>query len=582
VRGLPEQRLQAFLAELFVLGVVRLGNAVGEGEEDIAGLPDPELPDYRLPYYCRLMTVGDLVVGQLLGAGVRTLFGVPGGGGNLDLIAAAGRAGLPFVLTSTETAGAIAALAQTEITGATGACLTTLGPGAASVVNGVACAFMERAPIVVFTDSQPGPFDHQRIDHAALMAPITKWSGSLRSDSVMQVLVPALHTAAHGRPGPVHVDCPGNVVATTMTTMSDSAFFEFEERVPSTEGRSQLETLLARAHKPLLLVGLGARGTVDAAAVQSLCTGRNIPAMVTYKAKGVVPDDHPWFAGVFTNATIEQSMIDECDLLIGMGLDPVELIPREWKREQAIVYCGPWPVEDTHVPFAAQLITDIPTAVKEVEALLPPATWDPERVHWHRDEQRRLIDVPADGLSSQCVVQIAAARLALAGRVTVDAGAHMFPATMLWPVSCPNGMLLSNGLSTMGFALPAAIGAALLDRERPVVALTGDGGLLMCVGELLTAVREKLRIIIIVFSDGSLSLIEIKQQARGLEPAGVALGAIDWRALANSFGVRAWVARTEAELDRAATEAVTCEGPTLIEAKIDRSNYGATIRAVRG
>src|SRR5258708_10303826 len=99
------------------------------------------------------MTVADLIVGQLLGAGVRTLFGVPGGGSNLDLVEAAGRAGLPFVLTSTETAGALAAMAQAEVTGRLGACVTTLGPGAASVVNGVACAFLDRAPVIVFTDS---------------------------------------------------------------------------------------------------------------------------------------------------------------------------------------------------------------------------------------------------------------------------------------------------------------------------------------------------------------------------------------------------------------------------------------------
>src|SRR6476660_6025940 len=100
-----------------------------------------------------MATVAELIVQQLCTAGVRALFGVPGGGSNLDLIAAAGRSGLPFVLTSTETGGAIAAIAQAEITGSPGACLTTLGPGAASVVNGVACAHLERAPIVVFTDS---------------------------------------------------------------------------------------------------------------------------------------------------------------------------------------------------------------------------------------------------------------------------------------------------------------------------------------------------------------------------------------------------------------------------------------------
>ena len=139
--------------------------------------------------------------------------------------------------------------------------------------------------------------------------------------------------------------------------------------------------------------------------------------------------------------------------------------------------------------------------------------------------------------------------------MTVDAGAHMFPATTLWPVTEPNGMLISNGLSTMGFALPAAIGAALLDRERPVVALTGDGGLLMCAGELLTAVREKLRIITIVFSDASLSLIEIKQQARRLRAFRASRWAPStgrpWPAASASRVVRG--ATTDAELDRAAS-----------------------------
>src|SRR6185436_5370571 len=135
-------------------------------------------------YYQRLMpSVADHLIGKLREAGVRMLFGVPGGGGNLDLIEAAGRAGVPFALTSTETGGAIAAIAQAEITGKPGACLTTLGPGAASVVNGVACAFLDRAPIVVFTDSHPvsdgDGFPHQRLDHQSLFAGITRYSGTL-------------------------------------------------------------------------------------------------------------------------------------------------------------------------------------------------------------------------------------------------------------------------------------------------------------------------------------------------------------------------------------------------------------------
>jgi acetolactate synthase-1/2/3 large subunit len=331
------------------------------------------------------------------------------------------------------------------------------------------------------------------------------------------------------------------------------------------------------------MVGLGARRLEDAAAIRHLCEGRRVPAMVTYKAKGVVPDDHPWFAGVFTNATIEQAVIDDSDMLIGVGLDPVELLARRWTHRQPIIYCGPWAVDDAHVPFAGQMVTDISTATEQLAAILSTSDWDPGHVRQHVSEQRRQVSVPADGLPAHRVVEISASALASRiGRVTVDAGAHMLPATILWPVIEPNHLLISNGLSTMGFALPAAIGAALVDRSRPVVALTGDGGLLMCVGELLTAVRERLRIIVIVFSDASLSLIEIKQQARQLPASGVALGRIDWPVLASSFGVSGFVASDEAELERAVEQALADDGPSLIEARIDRTNYGATLRAVRG
>ena len=529
-------------------------------------------------------SVADVVVSFLRAAGVHTLFGVPGGGSNLDLIAAAGRAGLPFVLTSTEAAAALSAIAQAEITGRPGACLTTLGPGAASVVNGVACAFLDRAPLVVFTDSHPtaSAFEHQRLDQAAMLAPITKSSTMLAADHAARLVECALRLASAHPAGPVHLECPGDVAAAAVAVPSPQLSAGDPSPQPSSAA-SSVATLLARARKPLMLVGLGARRDEDAGAIRQLCERRRIPAMVTYKAKGVVPDSHPWFAGVFTNAVMERTVIDQCDVLIGIGLDPVELLPRRWTHEQPIVHFGPGTVDDRHVPFAAQTITDIPAASDALEAMLSVSVWDAEHLHEIVAEQRRQVSIPAGGLAAYRVVEIAAAQLASrVAHVTVDAGAHMLPATMLWPARAPNHLLISNGLSTMGFALPAAIGAALLDRTRPVAALTGDGGLLMCLGELLTAVRERLRLITIVFSDASLSLIEIKQQARRLPAAGVSLGAIDWPALANSFGVTAWAASDEAEFERAVNDALACDGPSLIEARIDGSNYGATLRAVRG
>jgi acetolactate synthase-1/2/3 large subunit len=304
--------------------------------------------------------------------------------------------------------------------------------------------------------------------------------------------------------------------------------------------------------------------------------------MVTYKAKGVVPDEHPCFAGLFTNGAIEREIVDRCDLIIGVGLDPVELLPRPWTISQPIVGVSRWRMADDHVPFADQWVTDIPSALAQLEAEMRPSGWDLDATARLVAEQKKRVDISALGLTPQRVVAATARMLASTSRVTVDAGAHMFPATIGWPVSEPSGMLISNGLSTMGFALPAAIGAALVDRTRTVVALTGDGGLLMCAGELLTAAREKLRVITVVLNDSSLSLIEIKQQARRLPPAGVALGAVKWAALAESLGVAGFEATTEPELSRALDRAAAVDGPSLIDVMVDRSAYGEMLKVIRG
>jgi acetolactate synthase-1/2/3 large subunit len=524
----------------------------------------------------------DTIVRRLRQVGTRTFFGVPGGGGNLDLIEAAASNDLPFVLTSTETGAAIAAIAQWEVTGRPGACLTTLGPGAASVVNGVACAWLDRAAIAVFTDSNPsganGAFTHQHIDQVALFRPITKWSARLENGN-FAVLDEAFRHLAALPPGPVHLDCPADVKGTPGlpfgTRPSGAGSSDQAIEMPAA-----FEAAIAQSRRPLLLIGLGARRPEDAAAIRRFCKKKQIPAMVTYKAKGVVPDDHPCFAGVFTNGAIERDIVEKSDLLLGVGLDPVELLPREWSFAPPIVGISGWIMPVAHVPFAAQWMAPVPDAIARLSESWKKSAWEMDLVAKAVARSRAAIDLPGKGLTAQRVVDVAAAALG-DRRVTVDAGAHMFPATLRWPVSDPAGMLISNGLSTMGFALPAAIGAVLADR-KPVVALTGDGGLLMCAGELLTAARERLPIITIVFNDSSLSLIEIKQQARQLRPAGVAIGDVRWQELAESLGLAAVGARTEDELAQAIELAAGIDGPSLIDVTVDRSNYGAMMKVIRG
>jgi acetolactate synthase-1/2/3 large subunit len=551
-------------------------------------------------------SVADLIVTRLREAGSAALFGVPGGGSNLDVIDAAGRAGLPFVLTATEAAGAIAAIAQAEITGRPGVCLTTIGPGVASVVNGVACARLDRAALIVLTDSYAAVggeiFAHQRVDHHALLAPVTKWATTLSADNAGAVIDEAIARAMAPPPGPVHLECPPDVVV--MSDVSGTARHPVSD-APDTSRElivgpwDAAHAAIARARKPLLLVGVGARRPADAAAIRSLCERRALPAMVTYHAKGVVPDDDPHFAGIFTNGTIERQIADEADLLIGVGFDPVELLPRPWTPKAPIVYCGPWPVDARHVPFVSQLVGDVPAALAQVDGGLPQSAWDLDAIGRTVAAQRTAVSPRSSSLSAHRVVQIAARAASSRARVTVDAGAHMLPATMLWNVREPNQMLISNGLSTMGFALPAAIGAALLERgpaeagrhvpgaallarEAPIFALTGDGGLLMCAGELLTAVRERLPVITIVFNDRSLSLIDVKQRQRQLAPAGVALGDVAWTRIAEGFGMPGHVATTEGELEQALRRALDHHGPSLIDAHVDPSTYPDILRAIRG
>jgi acetolactate synthase-1/2/3 large subunit len=521
------------------------------------------------------------VIERLRRAGTRAVFGVPGGGGNLDLIEAARAAGLPFVLTSTETAAAIAALAQSDVTGRPGACLTTLGPGAASVVNGIACAHLDRAPVLVCTDSNPasanGKFAHQQLDQLELFAPITKWSGRLTEANADRAIDRAFCELLGLPPGPVHLDCPVDV----RTIGTAAASLPGERPVPKPPETVEKRSV-PTARKPLVVAGLGARDGRAAAAIRRLCERHGIPAMVTYKAKGVVPDTHRCFAGIFTNGAIEREIVDQCDLLVALGLDPVELLPRPWTIAAPVIGISHWRMPDDHVPFAAQWVMDMAPAIESLEAAMGPIDWDLDAVAKTVRDQRRRADIPAAGLTPQRVVSAAALALAATHRVTVDAGAHMFPATMGWPVSAPNDMLISNGLSTMGFALPAAVGAALADRTRPVVALTGDGGLLMCAGELLTAAREKLRVMTIVLNDASLSLIEIKQQARRLAPAGVALGPVKWAALADSLGVAGFAASNGDDLVRAIEQASACDGPSVIDVNIDRSTYADMMKVIRG
>jgi acetolactate synthase-1/2/3 large subunit len=274
---------------------------------------------------------------------------------------------------------------------------------------------------------------------------------------------------------------------------------------------------------------------------------------------------------------------------VGIGLDPVELIPAPWPYPAPVVLLGSWPIDDSTY-FGDRLVAEAVGDVTELAgelACVARSTWPPDDAQRHRRAALARIEaaVPVDpiALTPQQVVTIARDAGPADAVATVDAGAHMLAAVPLWEVDSPGQLLISNGLATMGFALPAAIAAALVDPSRPVLCLTGDGGIGIALAELETLARLRLDVVVIVFNDAALSLIAIKQAADGQGgPAAVSYAPTDFAAIAAGFGISARRVTDAGSYREALDAALRHRGPYLLDVAVDPSAYPAILAAIRG
>ncbi len=527
----------------------------------------------------------------LRAAGTELVFGVPGGGANLDAVGAAEAVGCRFVLAHGETAATIMAGVVGELTGAPGACVVTRGPGAASAVNGLAQALLDRQPLVLITDcvseADEARVSHQRLDQRALLSPVTSRSFTY---GPADVGVPAAAVAAAlgadgGRPGPVHVDLDPGAVGV------------HDGPKPTERFRGDLDAALGplrAARRPVVVAGVGAaagalgRAADVAGALSRFLAGTAIPVLTTYKGRGMVPDRGAHAAGVATGATIEAAVLDQADLIVGLGLDPVELIPAPWPYQAPVLLLGAWSVDDSTffgARVAGEVVGDLAPLLDELAGAMT-TSWGGHEAAQHRIDAlgavRGAVPPSSQGLTPQDVVVVAREEAPPGTIATVDAGAHMLVAVPLWEVERPGELLVSSGLATMGFALPAAIAAALVAPGRGVVCFTGDGGLGMTLAELETLARLRLNVVVVVFNDSTLSLIAIKQhEGQGAERA-VRYSATDFAAIAAGCGVSAERARDVASYRAAFRRAITRSGPTLLDVGVDPSAYPAVLEAIRG
>ena len=552
----------------------------------------------------------------LAGAGTRLMFGVPGGGPNLDVVGAAAAAGMSFVLAHGETAATIMAATCADLTGAPGAVVVTRGPGLASAVNGIAHATLDRLPVVVIADTVPADqrdrVSHQRLDQAALGQSVAKAALTAGPGQPEQAADLAVGLALAAPAGPVLINMdPGAdavpamagaaatgaapVTGTAPTLTSGPAAGGGTLPAPRAgadtagHGLAPLAAALRAARRPVLLLGPGA--LAYAAAMRDALTGSGIPALHTYRARGIMPDSGAEAAGLVTGGTMEWPLLAASDLIVGLGVDPAEMIPADWDYAARTIL-----VSETSAGAAdagryftggTALAAPLGAAIELIAAHRHHCGWPPAAGRAARTGAMAGLREAARGapglLSPQDVVTTVRAHTPPETIATVDAGAHMLVAMPLWEVDEPHRLLISSGLATMGYALPAAIAAALCAPAVPVVAFTGDGGLGMTLMEIETAVRLRLQVVVVVFNDAALSLIKIKQRPAGHGgPEAVSYRPASFAAAATALGAAGAAVSDATGLASELAAALDRDGPTVIDASIDPATYPAVMDLTRG
>ena len=526
------------------------------------------------------------IVTALAEAGTRVVFGLPGGGPNLDVVGAAAQAGLRFVLAHTETAAVIMAATYADLTGRPGAAVVTRGPGLASAVNGMAHAALDRLPVVVIADTvrraDAGRISHQRLDQAALGAAVAKAVVTIGRDRTGEAAATAVRLARTPPAGPV-------LALMDDSGVSDRPGEPGPERPALDNGSPRdvgvLAQALRRSRRPVIMLGTGA--IAHPAAIRSALAGHGIPVLHTYRARGIVPDSAAQAAGLVTGGTMEWPLLAQADLIVGLGIDEAEMIPSAWDYPAPVLLVAGHPPRPAYFPAATALDLPLPAAISVLARNQGEHDWPPDAGQLVRTQSAlRLSEAAAARpgfLSPVQVVRVARANLPPETVVAVDAGAHMLAVMPLWEVAEPRRLLISSGLATMGFALPAAIAAALHSTTQLVVAFTGDGGLGMTLAEIETAARLRLRIAVVVFNDGALSLIKIKQRPAGQGgPEAVDFGPVSYARAAQALGAAAVTVSTEEELAAALSAASGRDGPTVIDVRVDPAGYSAIMDLSRG
>jgi acetolactate synthase-1/2/3 large subunit len=515
--------------------------------------------------------------------GITTIPGIPGGA-SLPLYDALHGSAIRHVLARHEQGAGFIAQGMARSTGTPAVCLGTSGPGATNLLTAIADAKLDSIPIVAITGQVPramiGTDAFQEIDTYGLTIPITKHNYLVPSARELLRIVPeAFRIAASGRPGPVVIDVPKDVQLEEVTVDEWPEPGRAEPPMPCpTADVSRTAELLEEAQRPVLLIGAGVIAANASDLVRRLAERDSIPVAATLLGLGAMPAYHPLFLGMLGMhaARATNLVLEECDLLIGLGIrfdDRATGKAAEFCPGARIIHIDVDASELGKIKTPTLAVqADVGEALRalvEKVAPRPRPQWS-ARVAALRAAHPLTMPGADDVRSPYGLVRAVAALAGEQAIVTSDVGQHQMWVAQAFPFRRPRQWLTSGGLGTMGFGLPAAIGAALACPDRRVVCFTGDGSLLMNIQELATAAEEHVRVTVILLDNAHLGLVRQQQQLfyGGRYHGSRFEAAPDFAAIARGFGIEAHDLATASHPAAVLARSLEARGPCLVRVPI--------------
>jgi acetolactate synthase-1/2/3 large subunit len=525
----------------------------------------------------------ELFVECLEAEGVERVFGIPGEE-TLDFNESLDGSSIDFVPVRHEQGGAYMAGMYGRLTQRAGVCLGTLGPGATNLVTGVADAFLDRAPLVALTGqadlARMHKESHQHIDVVSMLRPVTKWNARLNSAQIIPEVVRKAFKVAQGqKPGATHIELPEDVMAARVSGAPLPVRTRVRRPEPSGGELQQAVEVIRAGAKPIVLAGNGVARSRAAPALREFARSTGIGVAETFMGKGALDYADERALGTVGLQSRDYALagFDEADVVITVGDDLVEHAPDNWNpdRDKTIVAVDTMPPEvDAHFMTAVDLIGDLQHILSRLTEELRDLGAGPL--------DSRLDDIVLgrfeagrhdDAFPVQPPRALWEIRQALGPRdmLVSDVGLHKLWIARMFPAHEPDTVFIANGLAGMGIALPTAIAAKLVHPDRHVVTVNGDGGFLMNVQELETAVRLRTPIVNVIWENRQYGSIVWKQDKKFGRHFGTDFTNPDFVKLADAFGMPAW--RIEAVDDFGPTlrRALSLDVPSLIVLPIDYS-----------